>query len=389
MANKNNNNVIKLRSGGRRGDPFRGIGDRAGMVSDYCRTSEGSTAAKKHAGVFGVAKGITPRAARGVRQKSSFWKLLPRPFFVLAPMANVTDVAFREIIATYGKPDVLMTEFVSCHGLCSIGQEKLLPDLWYTEKQRPIVAQIFGADPKHFYECARFLAEKGFDGIDINMGCPDRNVEKQGGGAALIKDPKRAQQIIEATKRGAPHLPVSVKTRIGYNRITIDEWLPYLLEARPAAITIHARTRKEMSDVPARWDVVAQAATLAHIFDATADRPLIIGNGDVSDLEDAYIKATAAGVDGVMVGRGVFGNPWFFTPYDIRKSITLQDRLRVMVEHTELFEKTFSGIKPFDIMKKHYKAYVSGFDGAKDLRATLMNAKNSAEIKALLSNRCI
>ncbi|MBI4250487.1 tRNA-dihydrouridine synthase [Candidatus Uhrbacteria bacterium] len=318
--------------------------------------------------------------------KKFFWHTLPRPFFVLAPMANVTDVAFREIIATYGKPDVLMTEFVSCHGLCSAGQEKLLPDLWYTDKQRPIFAQIFGAEPKHFYECARLLADKGFDGIDINMGCPDRNVEKQGGGAALIKDPKRAQQIIEATKKGAPHLPVSVKTRIGYNRITIDEWLPYLLEARPAAITIHARTRKEMSDVPARWDVVAQAVARVRVFDATDSRPLIIGNGDVTGLEDARAKAAATGVDGVMVGRGVFGNPWFFAPKHIRDAVTLQDRLRVMVEHTELFEKTFSGIKPFDIMKKHYKAYVSGFDGAKELRAKLMNTKNSAEVRALLSN---
>ncbi|MBI2484226.1 tRNA-dihydrouridine synthase [Candidatus Uhrbacteria bacterium] len=315
----------------------------------------------------------------------NFWKTLNKPFFVLAPMANVTDVAFREIIATYGKPSAMMTEFVSCHGLCSAGKENLLPDLWYTEKQRPIVAQIFGADPRHFYPCAQLLAEMGFDGIDINMGCPDRNVERQGSGAALINDPKRAQEIVQATMRGAPCLPVSVKTRIGFNRVAIDEWLPYLLEVRPAAITLHARTRKEMSDVPARWDVVSKAVQIARAFDSSDQRPLIIGNGDITDLEDAYAKAEQTGADGIMVGRGVFGNPWFFASKKARDQVTLSDRIRVMSEHTELFEKRFSGIKPFDVMKKHYKAYISGFDGAKHIRAKLMETKNASHMREVVS----
>lgn len=318
------------------------------------------------------------------KSSKSFWHNLPRPFFVLAPMANVTDIAFREMIAHYSKPDVFMTEFVSCHGLCSQGKENLLPDLLYTENQRPIVAQIFGSEPNHFYQCAQLLAEMGFDGIDINMGCPDKNVERQGGGAALINDPKRAQAIIRATMKGAPHLPVSVKTRIGYNRITIDEWLVQLLDAHPAVITLHARTRKEMSDVAAHWDVVARAVQISRQFDASNSRTLIVGNGDIVDMEDARAKARDTGADGIMVGRGVFGDPWFFTPREVRDGITLRDRFRAMVEHTELFEKYFSEIKPFDIMKKHYKAYVSGFDGAKELRIKLMETKNASGVRDIM-----
>ncbi len=318
---------------------------------------------------------------------NNFWQKLPSPFFVLAPMANVTDAAFRQIIAQYGKPHVMITEFVSCHGLCSVGKEKLLPDLWYSEIERPIVAQIFGSDPEHFYQCAQLLAEKGFDGIDINMGCPDKNVEKQGAGAALMKDPKRAQEIIRATKRGAPHLPVSVKTRLGYSKITIEEWLPYLFEMELSAITIHGRTRKEMSAVPAHWDVIGQVVEMAKKYDSSTKRPRIIGNGDVGSLVDARSKVKEYGVDGVMIGRGIFGNPWFFNEAKTSEEIPLSERLRVMLEHTKLFEEKFKGIKSFDIMKKHYKAYVSGFEGAKELRNELMNTKNAQEVEKILKER--
>ncbi|MBI4272634.1 tRNA-dihydrouridine synthase [Candidatus Uhrbacteria bacterium] len=322
-----------------------------------------------------------------MKNHKNFWSNLPSPFFVLAPMANVTDAAFRSIIAKYGKPDVMITEFVSCHGLCSKGRENILPDLWYSEIERPIVAQIFGSEPEHFYKCAQFLAEKGFDGIDINMGCPDKNVEKQGAGAALIKDPKRAQEIIRATKRGAPHLPVSVKTRLGYSKITIDEWFGYLLEMGLSAITVHGRTRKEMSKVPAHWDAIAQVVEMAKKYDSSIKRPRIIGNGDVSSLVDARDKAKEYGVDGVMIGRGIFGNPWLFDPQKKIPEIPLEERLRVMMEHTKLFEEKFTNIKPFDLMKKHYKAYVSGFEGAKELRVELMKAKNSEHLERILKER--
>ncbi len=294
---------------------------------------------------------------------------------VLAPMANVTDAAFRQVIAKYGKPDVMFTEFVSCDGLMSVGQKKLLVDFMYTEAERPIVAQIFGSKPENFYKTALLIQELGFDGIDINMGCPDRNVEKQGAGACLMKNPKLAQEIIRETKRGAGKLPVSIKTRIGYSKNSLSEWLPALLETEPAAITIHARTRKEMSLVPARWDTIADAV---RIRDEYKSETLIIGNGDVQDLADAQEKIKATGADGVMIGRGIFGNPWLFDKKTDYAKMSVAEKLRVMVEHTYLFEKILVEHKNFAIMKKHYKAYVNGFDGAKELRVKLMEGANTA-----------
>ncbi len=318
---------------------------------------------------------------------SNFWTNLPRPFFVLAPMADVTDAAFRRIIAKYGKPDVLWTEFVAVDGLLSPGREVLLRDFMYTESERPIVAQIFGGKPENFEKVATMIAELGFDGIDINMGCPDRNVEKQGGGANLIKDPARAKEIILATKQGAGELPVSVKTRVGYNAVQLDTWLPALLETKLAAITVHARTRKEMSAVPARWEHVREAVA---IRDALSPCTLIIGNGDVTDLEDAKSKTMETGADGAMLGRAIFGNPWLFSPDHnmsrLRLDISghIEEKLLVMVEHTKLFEELLGDVKNFAVMKKHYKAYVNGFDGAKELRIKLMETNNGSEVSALV-----
>lgn len=354
-----------------------------------------------------------------------FWEKLPCPFFALAPMADVTDVAFREIIAKCGKftssdgvarggPDVLFTEFVSCDGLCSRGKEKLLINLKFTEKQRPIVAQFFGANPDNFYKCALFARELKFDGIDINMGCPDRVVEKQGAGAALIKNPELAKKIIYETKRGAGKMPVSVKTRLGYNHDTLHEWLPHILETEPAVITIHARTRKEMSKAPAQWNRIADAVKIRDkYFSRSKKKPLIVGNGDVISVADGLEKAKMSGVNGVMVGRGILGNPWFFV--DLSRSVgsrggkrvgravcetdagrppqpTVEEKIRVMLEHAWLFEKYFGNsntdrahaLKNFDVMKKHFKAYVSGFNGAKELRIALMKAKNANEVKNIL-----
>lgn len=317
---------------------------------------------------------------------SGFWKKLKKPIFVLAPMANVTDAAFRRIIAKYGKPDVTWTEFVACDGLVSPGRDKLLVDFIYSESERPIVAQIFGSKPENFYKTAQLIQELGFDGIDINMGCPDRNVEKQGAGACLIKHPLLAQEIIKETKRGAGSLPVSVKTRIGYNKNTLSEWLPYLLEAEPAAITVHARTRKEMSLVPANWETVKDAVAIRNKYDNSDNKTLILGNGDVKNLAEAEARVQETGADGVMIGRGIFGNPWLFNKTVSHENISLQERLAVMVEHTYLFEKILGEHKNFDIMKKHYKAYVNGFDGAKELRVKLMEgAKTAADVERIIS----
>lgn len=315
-----------------------------------------------------------------------FWEKLPKPIMALAPMADVTDAAFRRIIAHYGKPDVMWTEFVSADGLCSVGRESLLPDFWFTENEHPIVAQLFGSNPDNMRQAAQLVATMGFDGIDINMGCPDRNIEKQGAGAAMMRNPKGALAIIQAAKEGAPHLPISVKTRIGYGTNMIDTWIPTLCEAGLAALTIHGRTRKEMSLVPARWDVIGDVVKIVDGLYAQTptERPLILGNGDVSNREEALQKVAQHGVDGVMIGRGIFGNPWLFSQTIKKENIPFIDQLRVMLEHTRLFEELFTGKKNFDTMKKHYKAYITGFDGAKELRVRLMATHNADEVEAVL-----
>jgi nifR3 family TIM-barrel protein len=336
----------------------------------------------------------------------SFWNTLPKPIMVLAPLANVTDASFRRIIAKYSKhirkdgteggPDVFWTEFVSGDGLMRAtpeGRKKLMADLMYTEAERPIVAQLFTANPEHMEQAARLCAELGFDGIDINMGCPDRTIEKQGCGSAMIKNPLRAQEIIYAAKRGAPNIPVSVKTRIGYNKNELDSWLPALLETNPAVITVHARTRKEMSKVPARWEHVAHAVTIRNTLQDSSWQEknqgqiptLIFGNGDVRDVAHAHRLAEETDADGVMLGRAIFGNPWLFAPETVRASVTLEERLRVLVEHSYLFEQLLP-FKHFALMKKHYKSYIHEFPRAKELRSVLME-QDSADGVASVVNR--
>jgi tRNA-dihydrouridine synthase len=307
---------------------------------------------------------------------TNFWTTLKKPIMTIAPMANVTDAAFP--------PDVFWTEFVSVEGLLSLGKERLLPDLWFSAGEHPIVAQIFGAKPEQFEAVAALIRELGFDGIDINMGCPDRAVEKQGAGAALMKNSKLAKEIIRATKRGAGGLPVSVKTRIGYNKNQIDEWIPALLEEDIAALVVHLRMRKEMSLVPAHWELAPEITALR---DRLAPKTILLGNGDITDYEESKARVAAAGFDGAMVGKGIFGNPWFFSG----KTPPLRERIERMVRHTELFEELYKsnlakrngGLKNFDVMKKHYKAYCSGFDGAKELRIQLMAAENAADVKEI------
>lgn len=308
----------------------------------------------------------------------SFWDNLPRPFFVLAPLANVTDAAFRRLIATYSKPQgphAIWTEFVSADGLVKGNKEVLMRDLVFTEAERPIVAQFFTSTPESMEAAARLAQELGFDGVDINMGCPDKAVEKQGAGAKLILNPERARELVAAAKRGAPNLPVSVKTRLGYNKDILEEWLPEILKAEPMALTLHARTRKEMSKVPAHWERVKRAV---EIRNELGSKTLILGNGDARSLEDARKKAAESGADGVMLGRAIFGKPWLFSD---APEPELAVRLRIAVEHTKLFEELLGDIKNFAIMKKHFKAYVEGFPGAKELRMKLMETRSAAEVE--------
>lgn len=331
----------------------------------------------------------------------SFWRKLKKPIIVLAPLANVTDASFRRVIAkhsahtrkdgTVGGPDVMWTEFVSADGLMRAteeGKRKLLDDLIYTEAERPIVAQLFSSHPEYMEGAAALCRELGFDGIDINMGCPDRTIEKQGCGAAMIRNPQAAKEVIRAAKRGAGTLPVSVKTRIGYNTNELETWLPALLEESPAVITVHARTRKEMSKVPARWEHVARAVEIRNAVQKDlpeAERTLIFGNGDAISLEDAYRKAAETGADGVMLGRAIFGNPWLFNPLSADAPVSPAERLRVLIEHCALFEELLPH-KSFAVMKKHFKAYVNGWDGAKELREQLMETDSTEGVRQILAS---
>lgn len=336
----------------------------------------------------------------------NFWKEIQeksqkenRPIFVLAPMADVTDCVFREIIAKYSKhqagllggenfgPDVFWTEFVSADGLNSTGFEILKRDLEYSEKERPIVAQIFSSNPENIYKASKICKSLGFDGIDINMGCPDKNIEKQGAGASLIKNPEKARAIIRKAIEGAGGLPVSVKTRIGYNKIEWQSWLTEILQEDISALILHFRTRKEMSLVPAHWELAEEI--VSYVKSIKKDI-VVIGNGDVKTKKDGIEKYKDTKIDGVMIGRGIFGAPWFFAKAsngDFSSEIvpSIEDKLLVALEHTKLFEERLGDIKSFAVMKKHYKAYVNGFDGAKELREKMMNANSAKEIEDIIN----
>lgn len=311
-----------------------------------------------------------------------FWEKLPRPFFVLAPLANITDFSFRQFMTRYRKPDVLWTEFVAADGLVHPkGREALIRDLKFDENERPIVAQLFTAHPENMFEAAKLVKELGFDGIDINMGCPDKNVMKQGAGAACMKDPELAQKIIRAAIEGVRAdgknpIPVSVKTRLGFNQDALEEWLPKILETKPAAITLHLRTKKEMSLVPAHWERMAHAVAIKN---SISPETLILGNGDVKTVAEGHQKCVETGCDGVMIGRGVFGNPWLFD--ESKTSVTVRERLEAILVLTDLFVSTWSDTKSFELLKKHFQAYVVGFPGARELRAELMLAHDGGAVR--------
>ena len=350
---------------------------------------------------------LSLRVNSSVKPVRGFWqdlvdqKLIQgKKLYVVAPMADVTDIAFRTMIAKYSKPygpDVMWTEFVSADGLCSAGREVLKRDLEFTDIERPVVAQLFTSNPENMRKAAALCRELGFDGIDINMGCPDKSIEKQGAGAAHIKNWRRAQEVIRAAQDGAGDLPVSVKTRIGYNNVEFMEWLPKILECNIPALTVHLRTRKEMSLVDAHWDLMGDIVKLVRDMtgEVSEGGTIVLGNGDVKSVTEGKKLAEKSGCDGVMVGRGIFGTPWFFQSVEERGhdaegrridtfATTTEERLRIMVEHTKLYEEKLGDIKSFAIMKKHFKAYVNGFDGAKELRMELMDSKNADEVESIV-----
>ena len=358
-------------------------------------------------------------------------------------MDGVTDAAFRFISARHGHPDIHFTEFTHVEGICR-GIPAVLRNLQYNKIERPVVAQIFGHDPAAFYKAAHIISALQFDGIDINMGCPDRAIAAKGCGAALIQQPKQAREIIRAAQDGARDfakgiplekiglpettchivrqmvnereaddayprplagdvplaghvalagdvpLPVSVKTRLGYDRVVIEDWIRHLLEMAPVAITIHGRTLKQGYRGDPDWEAIGRAAEIAH-----ATPTLLLGNGNILTPEDACHKVTQYGVDGVLIGRGAMGNPWFFLDNDMIRSACLstsiplptvpevsqQQRLQVALEHAECFDR-IRGTIPFPVMRKQLGWYARGKEGG--LRSALVRVSTLAEVKQLL-----
>ena len=309
-----------------------------------------------------------------------FWSNLPKPFFVLAPMDDVTDVVFRDVVERTAAPDVFFTEFTSTDGLASPGRERVMEKLARNpESKYPLVAQLWGKDPELYRQAAKDVVAMGFDGIDINMGCPERGIVARGCCGGLIGCYREAQAIIEATKEGAGDLPVSVKTRIGLGSIITEDWFSFLLKQDLAAITVHGRTVREMSKVPAHWDEITKVVTLR---DELSPQTLIIGNGDVADRAEGLARVAESGVDGIMIGRGIFHDIFAFdhepTEHDHDEMIA------ILLEHLDAYEQTWGETKSFQILKKFFKLYINGWYGAAELRARLMEANTPDEVRAIL-----
>ena len=360
----------------------------------------------------------------------NFWQTITRPVIGLAPMDGVTDAAFRYIAAKHGGPDVILTEFVNIQSALYAPQT-LLQDFAYAEIERPVVAQIYGKTPELFYQVAHIVCELGFDGLDINMGCPAKKVAASGCGAALIRTPELAREIIRAAKQGVRdwyagqsladlklrddmiagiaranqgrsglsasverrRIPVSVKTRLGYDRVVIGDWLRTLLEEEPAAISLHGRTLAQGYKGDADWHSIARAVEFAK-----GSATLILGNGDVQNLRDAHRRIRATHVDGVLIGRGAQGDPWLFRekarvkealrfdrePLLDDAPIPLAERFRLIMEHCERFEQ-LSDPSRFVAMRKHLTWYCRNFRGAAEMRAQMVRAQNSRDVQAWLN----
>jgi len=312
---------------------------------------------------------------------NNFWTNLPKPFFILAPMEAVTDVVFRHVVAKAGRPDVFFTEFTNTASYCSPkGIHSTRGRLAFTNDEQPMVAQIWGSKPEHFREMAIGLKELGFMGIDINMGCPDKSVVKGGSGSGLIRSPKLAAEIIAATKEAG--LPVSVKTRLG--DVKVDEWrnwLRHILEQDVVNLTIHLRTRKEMSKVPAHFELIPEIKVLR---DEIAPNTLLTINGDILNRQHGLELVEEYGVDGIMIGRGIFANPYAFTAGYTPNREEILDLLNY---HLDLFDKYNEELEPrsFDPLKRFFKIYVREIPGAAELREKLMHTKSTQEVREILA----
>lgn len=360
----------------------------------------------------------------------SFWSTLSRPIMGLSPMDGVTDATFRRVIAQHGRPDVTFTEFTHVHDVCR-GPEFLLNTLVYSELERPVVAQLYGKDPALFYQATHAACELGFDGIDINMGCPSKNVASSGSGAGLIKTPEVAHAIMQATRRaihdwangqtleqvgfkpariaaiqamnvgrqGAVpvqrrELPLSVKTRLGYDSVIVEAWVAHLIQERPVAITLHGRTLQQMYRGEADWSAIARAVQLVK-----GTGILLLGNGDVQSLNEAVSRVQSTQVDGVLVGRAVLGAPWFFHAKEQARALAKADapgacikdqpieldaRFALMLDHARQFQ-AICGPGQFHRMRKHLGWYCKGFPHAAALRGQMFRVSSAEDVEAMIA----
>lgn len=305
------------------------------------------------------------------------------PIFCLAPMEGVTDTVFRQLVVSVGKPDLMFTEFTNVSAIFSHDQTAISQRLKFTDKERPLIAQLWGMEPDLFELAADLMVKMGFDGVDLNFGCPDRAVLKQGACSALINNRELAAEIIEATKKGlAGRIPLSIKIRLGLNSIETENWVPFMLGFAPKMLTIHGRTAKEMSDVPVHWDELGKAVK---IRDKLKSKTLIIGNGDVESLKEAEEKVKKYHLDGMMIGRGIFKNPWLFSVGDANKPKTIEEKLKLLLEHALLYHQTWGITKSWHVLKRFFKIYASGFDGASALREQLMGTTGYSEVELIIN----
>ena len=305
-----------------------------------------------------------------------------KPLFILAPMDDVTDTAFRQLVGKIGAPDIYFTEFASVDGLQSPGRSNVMQKLKFKNSEKPLIAQIWGMKPENYLKSAKEIAEMGFDGIDINMGCPTPVVTRKGGCSAMVNTPNLAAEIIAATKEGAGGLPVSVKTRIGFKKIATEEWCGFLLKQDIDALTVHGRTAKELSKVPCHWEEIGKVRQLRDDMNLHTK---IIGNGDILSRQQGNQLIKQHRLDGVMIGRGIFKNPWLFARDDINDDA--QARFSLFAEHIDNFEQAWGKDKNPATLKKFAKMYINGFEGASQVREELMGAKTLQELQTVILHK--
>jgi tRNA-dihydrouridine synthase len=322
---------------------------------------------------------------------------LPKPFMVLAPMDDVTDVVFRRLVKSCAPADLYFTEFVNVDGLSSPGRPKLLKKLKFVDEEDHLIAQLWGKEPTNFYNVAKQIADgqvtkevgasegHNFVGVDLNMGCPQKNEVGSGTCAALINNRELAKEIIDQTRKGLDgKLPLSVKTRIGYNEVDLT-WIEFLLKQNLNMLAVHGRTKKEKSAVPAHWDLINEARKLR---DKISPKTLIVGNGDVKNKEHALELANKYKLDGIMIGRGIFNDPFAFSEKDEWTDFNKEQRIELYKKHLKLFQNAWqNNERPIHTINKFCKVYISGFDGAKELREKLMMVKNIEDAFTILDNQ--